>query len=574
VAAQRLRRQLARLESTRRLDAGRGRLVDFQAEAAADDAGELARQLARGEGRLFRTGLYLTIRADDQASLEEQTQTVQALLGSQLLDSHPATFRSLHGWTTTLPLGIDSLRLRRTLDTQALAAAFPFASPELPTADGVLYGRNTASQGLVLWDRFTRENYNAVILAKSGAGKSYHAKLEVLRCLYRGVEAAIIDPEREYQRLTDAVGGTYLRLGAPGVRLNPFDLPADGRTDTLARRALFLHTLIAVMLAAPLTPQESATLDRAILAAYQTRGINADPRTHTRPAPLLRDLAAALEADEDATGHDLAARLARFTTGSHRMLFDGPTTARPEGHLVVFSLRDLPDELAALGTLLTLDAIWRRVTDPARRCRRLVLVDAFWVDEQRCEELAGSAAEALADFHVVRLDPDRTEEADPDRPRRLADQLEGGGSIERGGGGGFGFARVVGDRHRRFPVAGRHQRQGLPPLIGVEHHHVRVSQLLQRTRFVGSCCHRSIRVDLQRAHPGDVADDHGADPETLAGVQQRCQPAAEDRGWGGGDQEQQRERFAGVVLAELVDRAGICVVEQAGAVERFDLHSA
>jgi type IV secretory pathway VirB4 component len=379
VAAQRLRRQLARLESTRRLDAGRGRLVDFQAEAAADDAAELARQLARGEGRLFRTGLYLTIRAGDQASLEEQTQAVRALLGSQLLDSHPATFRSLHGWTTTLPIGIDALRLRRTLDTQALAAAFPFASPELPTADGVLYGRNAASQGLVLWDRFARENYNAVILAKSGAGKSYHAKLEVLRSLYRGVEVAIIDPEREYQRLADAVGGAYLRLGAPGVQLNPFDLPKDGGTDALARRALFLHTLIAVMLTTPLTPQESATLDRAILAAYERRGISADPRTHARPAPLLRDLAAALEADGDATGRDLTARLAPFTTGSHRVLFDGPTTVPPEGHLVVFSLRDLPDELAALGTLLTLDAIWRRVTDPTRRRRRLVLVDEAWL---------------------------------------------------------------------------------------------------------------------------------------------------------------------------------------------------
>ncbi len=379
VAAERLRRQLARLESTRRLDADKGRLVDFQAEAAADDAAELARQLARGEGRLFRTGLYLTIRADDLATLEEQTEAIRALLGSLLLDSHPATFRSLHGWTTTLPIGIDSLRLRRTLDTQALAASFPFASPELPNAHGVLYGRNAASQGLLLWDRFAQPNYNAVILARSGAGKSYHAKLEVLRSLYRGVEVFIIDPEQEYQRLADAVGGAYLRLGAPGARLNPFDFPHDGGTDALARRALFLHTLIAVMLAAPLSPQESATLDRAILAAYQVRGISADPRTHARPAPLLKDFAATLEADGDGAGRDLAARLAPFTTGSHRTLFDGPTTVRAEGHLVVFSLRELPDELAALGTLLTLDTIWRRAADPARRRRSLVLVDEAWL---------------------------------------------------------------------------------------------------------------------------------------------------------------------------------------------------
>jgi type IV secretory pathway VirB4 component len=411
VAAERLRRQLARLESTRRLDADKGHLVDFAAEAAADDAVELARRLARGEGRLFRVGLYLTICARDRATLEEQTDAVRALLGSLLLDSHPATFRSLQGWATTLPLGIDALKLRRTFDTQALAAAFPFASPELPHADGVLYGRNAASQGLVFWDRFAQPNYNAVILARSGAGKSYHAKLEALRWLYRGIEVAVIDPEQEYQRLAEAVGGACLRLGASGVRLNPFDLPTDGGSDPLTRRALFLHTLVGVMLGSPLLPAAGAALDRAILAAYQARGISADPRTHARPAPLLSDLAAALEADEDGAARDLAARIAPFTVGSYRALFDGPTTVRPEGHLVVFSLRELPDELAALGTLLTLDGIWRRVAEPARRRRRLVLVDEAWrmmqdpIGAKYLFRLAKSARKHWTGLTVATQDP-------------------------------------------------------------------------------------------------------------------------------------------------------------------------
>ncbi len=383
VAAEQLRRQLARLESTRRLDTDTGRLADFAAEAAADDALDLARRLARGQGRLFRVGLYVTIRAHTEQELDEQTDAIRALLGSLLLTSHPATFRSLQGWATTLPLGIDALKLRRTFDTEALAAGFPFASADLRETSGVLYGRNLNSQGLVFWDRFAQRNYNAVLLAPSGAGKSYLAKLEALRWLYQGVEVFVVDPEREYQRLATAVGGTYLRLGARGVRLNPFDLPTPTGTeadrDALTRRALFLHTLIAVLLGQPPAPEEAAALDRAILACYKAKGISADPRTHTRPAPLLRDLAAALTRDSHSGAATLAARLEPYTTGSHRRLFDGPTTARPEGHLVVFSLRELPDELAGVGTLLVLDAIWRQVADPVRRRRRLVLVDEAWL---------------------------------------------------------------------------------------------------------------------------------------------------------------------------------------------------
>jgi type IV secretory pathway VirB4 component len=157
--------------------------------------------------------------------------------------------------------------------------------------------------------------------------------------------------------------------------LNPLDL--DAQPDALVRRAMAVHTLVAVLLGEEPRPAARAALDPAVLAAYRGKGVTADPATHRRPAPLLRDVAAALEDDPD--GRSLAGRLGPFTSGTHRMLFDGPTTTRPEGHLVVFSLRDLPDELKAAGTLLTLDSIWRRVADPAQRRRRLVLVDEAWL---------------------------------------------------------------------------------------------------------------------------------------------------------------------------------------------------
>ncbi len=380
VAAQRLRRQLGRLESTRRLDEDRGRLADLEVEAAAEDAQELARRVARGEGRLYSVGLYVTVRGHTHGEVDAEADRLWTLCSSLLLDAHPATFRSLQGWTTTLPLGLDQLGLRRIMDTAALAAAFPFASADLPTpaSGGVLLGRNAHTRGLILWDRWTQPNYNSVILAKSGAGKSYLAKLELLRWLYHGVEALVVDPEHEYRRLATAVGGTLLQLGAPGVRLNPFDLPPGGDEETLARRALFVHTLISSLLGEPLDPDTTAALDRAVLAAYKARGINSDPRTHARPAPQLADLSAALEGDGGQPAATLAARLAPYTSGTHRRLFDGSTTTRPQGHLVVFSLRELPDELKATGMLLALDAAWRTVSNPLQRRRRLVVVDEAW----------------------------------------------------------------------------------------------------------------------------------------------------------------------------------------------------
>ena len=227
-----------------------------------------------------------------------------------------------------------------------------------------------------------QDNHNSVTLATSGAGKSYLGKLEISRQLYQGTECWVVDPEDEYARLCAALGGAYIHLGAPGVHLNPFDLPdpARARPDALTRRALFLHTVIAVLTGAEPAPAEKAALDKAIMAAYHHAGISSDRRTWARPAPLLAGLAAALRADGTPPALTLADRLVPYTEGTHSAMFSAPTTTRPAGHLVVFSLRDLPEELKAIGTLLALDATWRRVSDPAARGRRrLITVDEAWL---------------------------------------------------------------------------------------------------------------------------------------------------------------------------------------------------
>ncbi|WP_313887058.1 VirB4 family type IV secretion system protein [Salinispora arenicola] len=392
VASQRLRKQRGRFESSRRQDAAKGRLDDPELDAAAADAAELAGRVARGEARLFRLGLYLTVHGTSPDELADRVAEVRSLAASLLLDTAPVTWRQLQGWVSGLPLAVDALGMKRVFDTDALAAAFPFTSPDLPdtagdSGMGVLFGLNLHSPGVVVWDRWAQSNYNAVILARSGEGKSYLAKLDLLRNLCLGVEAFVIDPEDEYLRLADAVGGTVIRPGAPGVKINPLDLPA-GDDDALNDRARFMQTLVTVMgsgdtaVSTPLPGDEARSLDVAVLAAYRAKGITTDPRTWRRPAPLLADVMAALE-DTDDAGRRVAARLHPYVAGSMKGLFDGPTTTTAQGHLVVYAIKDLPEQLHPVGTLLTLDTIWRTVrgaTAAGQRpdVLRMVLVDEAW----------------------------------------------------------------------------------------------------------------------------------------------------------------------------------------------------
>ncbi len=324
LAAARLRTQRARFESTRRLEAERGGLTDFAVAAAAEDSHALAGRLARGESRLFRAGLYLTLSAPGERELDEAAARLQALCASQLLALTPTSFRALEAWRSSLPLGLDRLRLRRTFDTDALAASFPFAASEPPLAEGGCFYGTSASGSPVVWDRFAADNYNSVVLARSGAGKSYLAKLEALRLLYRGVQVFVVDPEDEYARLCAAVGGAHLALaGEDAVALNPLELDAkrsgrDRRADRLPRRARDAD-------GGPLGRRgELAALDRAARAAYAAHP--RQPRAARRRRRRARPQGAAPRGPRARR----AARPLRSRARSRRS-FRRPTSVRPDG---------------------------------------------------------------------------------------------------------------------------------------------------------------------------------------------------------------------------------------------------
>ena len=346
-------------------------------EAAAADAADLAERVARGAAKLFDIGIYVTIHARTLDELRTVTAGVKSAAASVLLDLQPATFRHHQGWISTLPIGVDPLRMRRILDTTALAAAFPLASADLAAPapgtvaapEGVLYGVNTTSNGVVMWDRWAQDNHNSVVLARSGAGQVVLRQAGGPAQPLPGHVRVRHRPRRRVRAPGRAVGGTVVQLGQPGVRVNPLDLPADDRArhpdpprpvPAHPDRGHARRSHRRRPNAPRWTGRSSPPTARA--------GITADPATWTRPAPLLRDLADTLAADDDPAAGQLAARLAPWTVGQLRQpVRRADHHPSRDGHLVVWSLRHLPDELRTVGTLLALDSIWRASTPPPHR---------------------------------------------------------------------------------------------------------------------------------------------------------------------------------------------------------------
>jgi type IV secretory pathway VirB4 component len=400
VAKDRLKRRRSRLAAGLSHDAEHGRVADPTAEAADEGAADLAAAIARGQARIFNLSLYLAVHAADAEELAAEVHAVRKLAASLMLDARPASYRQLDAWQACLPVGVDRLAAGRVMDTDPIAAAAPFASDELPGPDpvnphppeGVFYGLAPTSNGLVFRDEFAGENYSTVVLGPSGTGKSYFVKASLLRSLYRQVhghqvQAVTVDPEDEYTPLTHAIGGTVIRIGAPGVRINPLDVPIHEREDggrhahrdALARRALFVDTFVSVLLGVELDPTSRAVLDEACAATYARAGIHPDdPDTWLRPAPILADLAAVLAEHPDPAGDTLATQLRPYTVGAWSGVFNGHSTSAPTGRLVSWSLREMPDELRAPGTLLVLDHIWRQVDDPTQLRPRIVVIDEAW----------------------------------------------------------------------------------------------------------------------------------------------------------------------------------------------------
>lgn len=386
-----LRKKVTQLEASTSINSERGKVRDPALEAAINDAEELRDQLQVGAERFFRFGLYVTMWADSLDELNFVQHKIETIFGQQLVFSKVASSQQEQGLNSSIPQMMDQLQIRRNMNTGAISTSFPFTSADLTDNSGILYGINMHNYGLVIFDRFKLENANLVVFAKSGAGKSFTVKLEALRSMMMGTEVLIIDPENEYQKLADAVGGSYIRLSLnSSTRINPFDLPrvidSDEASDALRANLVTLHGLLRLMMGgtqiaangtpmSALTPAEEADLDQALIDTYARVGITSDPLTHNSPPPTISDLYDTL-VHMGGSGPQLAQRLRKYTTGTFAGIFSQQSNIDINNPMVVFNIRDLEDELRPVAMYIVLSHIWNITRSQQKK--RMLIVDEAW----------------------------------------------------------------------------------------------------------------------------------------------------------------------------------------------------
>ncbi len=377
-----LRRRVTEVQAELAERQEKGLIRDPALETAFQDIETLRGRLQTAQERMFRFGLYLTLYADNEQEIKSIETELRSILESRLIYLKPALYQQKQGFISSSPYGVDQLQVYTTLNTEPLSSAFPFISFDLSSNEGILYGINLHNSSLVLFDRFSLENANLIVFAKSGSGKSFAIKLEVLRLLMVELEVIILDPENEYKPLAESVDGSFFNISlASPHHLNPFDLPLPKQDelvkDVLRSNIINLVGLLRIMLGG-LTPEEDAIMDRALTETYAAKDITAetDPGLWDKNVPLMSDLEAVLQGMEGTDA--LVRRLRKFTKGTYADFFNQKTNISTDKQLVVFGIRDVEDELRPMAMFTIMRHIWNKVKSEFKK-RVLVVDEAWWL---------------------------------------------------------------------------------------------------------------------------------------------------------------------------------------------------
>lgn len=373
-----LKRKIGEMEATIASDAENGKPIDPKIEASLEDAMGLQEELAKGIERFFQFSFYLTLSSDTLPQLIESTKQLQTTLASLLLSAKPATLQMEEGFKSTVPLGQDKLFITRNMDTTSLASTFPFTSAMLTQDKGIMYGINQQNGSLIIFDRFSLENANEVVLGKSGSGKSYLIKLEIMRQVMLGTEVIVIDPEGEYNKLATSLGGEVVEFSSNSpVKMNPFDLSQlyDPEENELGLKILSLHGLMK-LITGTLDAEHDAILDKALIETYRQKGITPDPATQNKEAPIMEDLYKTLMGMEDANARELGLRLEKFIQGSAAGIFNQQSNFDITNPLTIFSIKNLEEELRPIAMHIVLDFVWTKVKKNLKK--RLLILDEAW----------------------------------------------------------------------------------------------------------------------------------------------------------------------------------------------------
>lgn len=378
LALKNLRKKAAQIQAELMEEEEKGKVRNPMLETAFQDVESLRDSLQQGQEHLFNIGVYMTIYADTLENLNKLEAQINSILESRLIYAKSAIFQQIEGLTSSLPIGHDQLLIHTPLNSGPVSSFFPFVSANLTSDEGILYGINRHNNTLVIFDRFSLENANLVVFAKSGAGKSYSTKLEALRLMMTGTDVLIIDPENEYQQLANTVGGSHFKISlASENHINPFDIPTvpegEDPADVLKSHVVNLTGLLKIMLG-KMTAEEEALLDRAISETYAAFDIVAGKDFSKAQAPLMENLQTVLENMEG--GRELGQRLYRFTKGSYAGFTNKPTNIDIKNRLIVFSIRDLEDELRPIAMYIILNFIWNLIRVELKK--RVMIIDEAW----------------------------------------------------------------------------------------------------------------------------------------------------------------------------------------------------
>jgi type IV secretory pathway VirB4 component len=267
------------------------------------------------------------------------------------------------------------------MNSSPCASSFPFISSDLTSDDGIMYGVNRHNGSLIVFDRFSLQNANAVVFATSGAGKSYAVKLEILRSLMMGADVIVIDPENEYKHLSDAVGGSFMDISLNSqVKINPFDLPkpvagAERPADIIRSAVITIKGMLRIMLG-EVSAAEDSMLDRALIETYAKKDITPDADLHHIEPPIMNDFISILEGFDGT--ENIVIKLKKFTEGTFAGLLNSPTNIDIQNQLMVFSVRDLEDELRPIAIYMIVNYIWNTVRSELKK-RILVIDEAWWL---------------------------------------------------------------------------------------------------------------------------------------------------------------------------------------------------
>ncbi len=379
MALKKLRKKSAQLESQISDQQEKGLVRDPILETALQDVESLRDTLQQAQEKMFSTAVYVAIYADTLDELNKLESKATSLMESKLIYIKPALFMQLQGFLTILPTGNDHIEVTTPMNSGPISSFFPFVSEDLTSDQGIMYGINRHNNSLVIFDRFSLENANQVVFAKSGGGKSYATKLDIIRSLMIGIDVIVIDPENEYERLANAFGGSFFNISLTSKEhINPFDVPiipeGDTAADVLRSHIVNLGGLVKLMLG-KLSPEEDALLDRAITEAYASREIVPGEDFSKAQAPLLSDLETILRNLEG--GRSMAERLYKFTKGSFAGFINEATNIDISNRLIVFSIRDLEEELRPIAMYVVLNFIWNLIR--AKLKRRILIIDEAWI---------------------------------------------------------------------------------------------------------------------------------------------------------------------------------------------------